>query len=84
MTNPLLQIWKPSIVTSDFDKQVDSESICEICHCEMKIIHKESKRYKHDKEHTMYECKICGFKHRKRTQNEILRDLGERDDLGME
>jgi RNase P subunit RPR2 len=69
---------------SDFEKQIDSESICEICHTEMTIIHKEGKRFKYDKNHTMYECSICGFKHRKRTQNEILRDIGERDDLGME
>lgn len=66
---------------SDYDKQVESESICSICNIEMKIVHKEGKRFKYDKEHTMYECSICGFKHRKRTQNEILRDMGERDDI---
>ena len=65
---------------SDFEKQTDSESICELCNTEMDIVNKEGKRFKYDKDHTMYECKICGFKHRKRTQNEILRDMGERDD----
>ena len=64
----------------EFKKQTDSESICELCNVEMEIVHKEGKRYKYDKDHTMYECKICGFKHRKRTQNEILSDMGNRDD----
>jgi len=72
--------WKKEDDKSDYDKQIESESICTICNCEMQIIHKEGKRHKYDKNHTMYECQICGFKHRKRTQNEILRDLGERDD----
>ncbi len=65
---------------SDYDKQVESESICNICNCEMKVIHKEGKRFRYDKEHTMYQCPICGNKHRKRTQNEVLRDIGKMDD----
>ncbi len=69
---------------SDFQKQVDDENICNECEVEMEVVHKEGKRYKYDKDHTMYKCSICGFTHRKRTQNEILRDMGERDDLGME
>lgn len=68
---------------SDFEKQLDSESICELCHCEMKVVVKKGKQFKYDKNHTMYECSICGFKHRKRTQNEILRDLGEREDTNL-
>lgn len=76
-----INTWKPSGEKSEFEKQLDLESICGECNCEMYIIHKEGKRYKYDKNHTMYECSICGFKHRKRTQNEILRDLGDRDNL---
>ena len=69
---------------SDFEKQTDSEAICELCNCEMKVVHKEGKRFKYDKDHTMYECSICGFKQRKRTHNEILRDLGKRYNLSQE
>jgi hypothetical protein len=63
---------------SDFRKQTDSESICGECNVEMKIIHKEGKRFKYDKNRTRYECPICKNTHRKRTQNEILRDMGKR------
>lgn len=80
----LTNTWKPSGEKSEFEKQTDSENICALCNCEMEIIHKESKRFKYDKEHTVYGCDICGFTHRKRTQNEILRDMGERDYLGIE
>ena len=46
-------------------------------YCKIKMI--ENKRKKHIKHKTSYDCEICGFHHRKRTINEILRDLGERD-----
>ncbi len=65
---------------SPFELAIENESICELCNCEMKVIHKEGKRFKYDKDHTMYECRVCGFRHRKRTENEILRDIGERDE----
>ena len=70
----------PSQEKSKLELELEQESICNICNCEMDIIHKKKKRNRFDKEHTTYECSICGFKHRKRTQNEILRDMGERDD----
>jgi len=57
-----------------------SDSICEQCHRKMKlkVIHKARTRF--NKHHKMYEC-ICGNKFRKRSRNEILRDLGEREKM---
>jgi predicted RNA-binding Zn-ribbon protein involved in translation (DUF1610 family) len=61
---------------SDFEEQLNNESICPVCHIEMVCTkRKRSNRYK--KHSTVYDCPVCGFHHRKRTMNEILRDIGE-------
>lgn len=59
-------------------EEIKTENICEICHREMTLITIRKKKYKYDKGHSMYSC-VCGNKLRKRTYNEVLRDLGERD-----
>ena len=58
-------------------KQKASESICDQCGEQMKVDKKPRKKY--GKHNTTYTCEFCGHTHRKRTQNEILRDVGERD-----
>lgn len=59
----------------EWAKEIDSESICDQCGQDMKE-HKRPRR-KYGKHNTTYECDYCGHTHRKRTQNEILRDTGE-------
>lgn len=64
--------------TSEFEDQLYNEHICPECGIEMNCTKKKkSNRWK--KESTYYDCPICGFHHRKRTLNEILRDIGEED-----
>lgn len=67
---------KPS--QAEYKKQLKDESICPECNIEMDI-EKHKKKNHFDKERTIYKCYICGITHRKRTQNEILRDMGCRD-----
>jgi len=62
----------------EYKRQVKDESICPECNIEMDI-DKKKKSNHYGKERTIYTCYICGFTHRKRTQNEILRDMGCRD-----
>ena len=54
----------------------DDESICEQCGSKMTLNIIRKKRNRWDKGHAMYECS-CGNGFRKRSVNEILRDLGE-------
>jgi len=68
-----------NLTQEDFENQVNDESLCPICHTEM-TMEKHKKKTHYSKEKTVYKCPICGFKHRKRTQNEILRDMGLRDE----
>ncbi len=62
----------------DYKQQLKEESICPECNIEMDE-NKKPKGGRFRKEKTTYKCFICGFTHRKRTQNEILRDIGARD-----
>jgi len=59
-------------------KEIANEKICDQCGSDMKEIKRPRTRKKYGKHMTTYECTFCNHVHRKRTQNEILRDLGER------
>ena len=59
----------------DFEKELQGENICPQCNIEMDE-DKKPKKNRFDKERTIYTCYVCGHTHRKRTGNEILRDLG--------
>ena len=64
-----------NLTQDDLDRiklEKDSEKICDVCGFTMS----ETKRKKRIKERTFYTCSECGNRHRKRTTNEILRDLG--------
>lgn len=72
---------KPKNEDSKHDKyinQVQSESMCDVCSYPMQLV-KGQKRKKYGKSNDYYVCPNCGNKFRCRTQNEILRDLGERE-----
>ena len=58
--------------------ELENESICEQCGRGMKLTKIRSKKNRWDKGHSMYDC-VCGNQLRKRTFNETLRDLGERE-----
>ena len=58
-------------------KEQESEQICDVCSREMTLNVKRKKRNRWDKGFAVYEC-VCGNKFRKRSVNEILRDLGEK------
>lgn len=58
----------------DYSKEVEAEKICDNCGAEMKFT-KKPKKNRWSKESSYYTCE-CGNKFRKRTRNEILRDLG--------
>lgn len=60
--------------------ELRTESICPQCSIEMDLIKNTKKKNHFDKENRVYKCSVCGFTHRKRTLNEILRDLGLRDE----
>lgn len=60
--------------------EINLDSYCPDCNIKMPIYSKGKKKNKYDKEKTIYKCSVCGFTHRKRTLNEILRDLGLRDE----
>ena len=54
-----------------------SEIICDNCSSYMTEI-KRSKKNSYSKCNTVYKCENCGNQFRKRTTNEVLRDLGYR------
>lgn len=56
----------------------EDEKICMECGLEMKLITHRKKKNRWNKGHFTYECS-CGNKFRKRTVNEILRDMGEKE-----
>jgi uncharacterized protein with PIN domain len=55
------------------------ESVCNVCNTEMTLVKAKRRKNRWDKCHDFYVCPACGFTHRKRTYNEILRDIGERE-----
>jgi len=59
------------------EAQQDGE-ICGVCGFKIGLHIIRKKRNSYDKGHEMYECSQCENKFRKRTVNEILRDIGER------
>jgi predicted RNA-binding Zn-ribbon protein involved in translation (DUF1610 family) len=61
---------------SEFEEQLNNESICPECDIEM-IFTKKKRSNRWKKESSYYDCPVCGYHHRKRTINEILRDIGE-------
>ena len=65
-------------LSKDVKRSIDEECRCEACGRTMtlKVIRKKQNRY--DKGHFMYVCS-CGNKFSKRTFNEVLRDLGEKE-----
>ena len=60
---------------NNYTQQVikETESICPECDIEMEV-EKRGKMYQYSKSNIYYTCPLCGFKHRKRTLNEALRD----------
>jgi hypothetical protein len=61
-------------------QELKNESICEICGRTMELIVIRKKKNQWDKGHKMFQCvESCGNIRRKRTFNELLRDLGERE-----
>lgn len=64
---------------SPYEKEKQNESICPLCNIEMDFIKGKPKADRWDKFHDYYVCPVCGFRHRRRTYNEILRDIGERE-----
>jgi hypothetical protein len=69
------------MATSEQIKQEkQKEPICEICGRTMELIVIRKKKNQWDKGHKMFQCvESCGNIRRKRTFNELLRDLGERE-----
>lgn len=65
-------------LTERYHKATEQDHICDNCAYPMKLI-KGPKRKKYGKINDYYHCDNCGNRFRKRTQNEILRDLGERE-----
>jgi len=61
----------------EYTKELNNERICDQCGSEMKELKKPRKKY--GKHNTIYKCTYCDHTHRKRTQNEILRDKGLRE-----
>jgi len=62
------------------EREHQTENICPECLIQMDTIFKGKKVNRYDKERTVYKCFVCGFTHRKRTLNEVLRDLDMRDE----
>lgn len=62
----------------EIKKNIAEDSICEQCGRTMTLEVVRKRRNRYDKGHFMYICS-CGNKFRKRTLNEILRDLGEKE-----
>ena len=68
----------PKVEETEFKKQLREEAICPVCNVEMEETKRPMTNKEFGKRRTTYDCKICGFHHRQRTINEILRDIGER------
>lgn len=58
-------------------EEIKNDSMCPVCNVKMRVTKKEPRKH-FEKCKTMYFCDICGVHHRKRTLNEILRDLDMR------
>lgn len=64
-------------VSQKFKDEIHSDCICESCGCEM--IEVKQKRRHYGKENTYFKCDLCGIQYRKRTVNEVARDMGLRE-----
>ena len=78
----LRKLWVPTpgenSVIRKYEKATKDENICDACNMPMKFI-KGKTRKKYGKYNDYYKCDNCGNQFRRRTQNEVLRDIGERD-----
>lgn len=62
-----------------YKDEVASEGVCDVCSAPMNLVKGKPRANKYDKKHDVFECTLCPHRFRARTQNEILRDMGERD-----
>ena len=62
----------------EISHEQEDESTCSECGLKTTLNVKRKKRNRWDKGFAVWEC-ACGNKFRKRTVNEILRDLGEKE-----
>ena len=61
------------------ENELANENICDRCSSEMKL-QKHKRKSEWRKHNDMYVCPNCGHSYRRRTFNEVLRDLDLRDD----
>jgi ssDNA-binding Zn-finger/Zn-ribbon topoisomerase 1 len=69
---------KDDDLIGEYEKATMHDNICDECNMPMKLI-KGKTRKKYGKYNDYYKCDNCGNQFRRRTENEVLRDIGARD-----